>query len=295
MSATFDPVLTREVNSTLGGLFLLPLLAPQVAERTAAAGFHGDDRMAWYFGFRSAPMGRASAETVIATYFNFPPGRIRRHVPRVWDIAEPAVVLDVLADVIDASMGEPLADVADSPELRELAELLTAAAATAFARPEGRPLFAGIADIDWPSAPHAQVWYGMHAFREFRGDGHVAVLTSHNLTGLEALVLHGAMGIFAPEALRQTRGWSQEEWDATVDVLRARGLLAPDEVVLSDQGREFRDGIEHRTDELAMPAYTGIGEEGIRRILELAPPIVEQASGAASRAARGTLLRRDEA
>src|SRR5262245_2446071 len=150
MSATFDPVLTREVNSALGGLFLLPMLAPQVQPRTTAAGFDGDDRMAWYFGFRSAPMGRASAETVIATHFNFPPARIRRHGPRVWDIAEPAVVLDVLADVIDAAMGEPLADVTQSSELKELAGLLTAAANTAFTRPEGRPLFAGIADLDWP-------------------------------------------------------------------------------------------------------------------------------------------------
>ena len=286
MSDAFDPILTREINATLGPLFVAPMSSTIARDVYAKAGFSKDDVREWYYAFRSAPMGRASAETVIATYYNFAPDLVRKYVPRVWDIADPAAVIDLLLEVIDAAMGNALADYAGNAELVELAELLTAACATAFTRPEGRPLFAGIAAIPWPDAPHSQVWFGMHALREFRGDGHIAVLATHNLSGLEALALHGAMGMFPADALRKSRRWEQGPWDATVADLRARGLLEADEVVLSEQGRAFRDDIEHQTDVVTMPAYTEIGEKGVRRILELAPPIVEQVGDVLGRIGR---------
>src|SRR5262245_29010503 len=150
MSESFDPHLTSEINRQLGAMFGAPMTSRQSAERYTAAGFSADDFREWYYAFRSAPMGRVSAETVIATYFNFQPSLVRRYVPRVWDIAEPPVVIDVLLDSVDATMGDALAEFAGKPELTELAELLSAAAATAFEHPEGRALFAGIADIPWP-------------------------------------------------------------------------------------------------------------------------------------------------
>ena len=143
--------------------------------------------------------------------------------------------------------------------------MLTTLSAMAFERPEGRPLFAGIAAIPWPDSAHAQVWLGMHALREFRGDGHVAALTLRGLTGIEALVLHAGTGVFPPDFLRAAREWTHEEWDATVDDLRGRGLITPDEVLLSDRGKAFREEIETQTDELAMPVYGSIGERGVTR------------------------------
>ena len=171
-----------EVARALGPMFAVPITAPEAVDRFAAIGFDRDDWAERYFAFRSAQLGRATAETVIATYFNFAPRRIHRYIPRVWEIADPAVVLDVLMDSVDAAMGRALVDFADTPELLELADLLSAAAASAFEHPEGRSLFAGLAGIPWPDAPHAQIWLGMHALREFRGDGHVAVLTASGLT-----------------------------------------------------------------------------------------------------------------
>ena len=205
MAASFEPAVAGQVAQALGPMFALPITAPEAVDRFAAIGFDRDEWAERYFAFRSAQLGRATAETVIATYFNFAPRRIHRYIPRVWDIADPEVVLDTLMDSVDAAMGRALVDMAGTPELRELANLISAAAASAFEHPEGRPLFAGIAGIPWPEAPHAQVWLGMHALREFRGDGHVAVLTANGLTGLEALVLHAGMGLFPPDLLRSSR------------------------------------------------------------------------------------------
>ena len=291
MAASFEPAVAGQVAQALGPMFALPITAPEAVDRFAAIGFDRDEWAERYFAFRSAQLGRATAETVIATYFNFAPRRIHRYIPRVWDIADPEVVLDTLMDSVDAAMGRALVDMAGTPELRELANLISAAAASAFEHPEGRPLFAGIAGIPWPEAPHAQVWLGMHALREFRGDGHVAVLTANGLTGLEALVLHAGMGLFPPDLLRSSRAWPQEMWDDTVEELRGRGLLAPDELRLSEVGQMYRGQIETQTDELTMPAYEQIGQEGAERILELAPAVVEAVTSVFGRISRESLTR----
>src|SRR4029077_3166537 len=117
-------------------------------------------------------------------------------------------------------------------------------------------------------------WLGMHALREFRGDGHVAVLTAGGLTGIEALVLHAGTGLVPPDLLRSSRAWPQEAWDQTVEELRGRGLITPEELRLSEVGQMYRGQLETQTDELPMPAYERIGQTGAERILELAPPIV---------------------
>jgi helix-turn-helix protein len=46
-----------------------------------------------YFASRAAPLGPVSAEVVHAVFYNFAPGEVARHVPRVWDITTPEVAL----------------------------------------------------------------------------------------------------------------------------------------------------------------------------------------------------------
>ena len=67
----------------------------------------------------------------------------------------------------------------------------------------------------------------------------------------------------------QTRA-SDTDWGLGIHA-RSRALLSQDETA----ERFYREAIETQTDELAMPAYAGIGAQGVARILELAPPIVK--------------------
>jgi hypothetical protein len=275
--------LTREVNTVLEPLFTAAIVASEVVDGFAVLGFDREDWWERYFAFRSAPLGRASADAVVATYFNFRPERIAEYVPRVWDIAEPAAVVDALRDTTAAMMTRALGELRNGDEVRELAALLGEAAGAAFQHPSGRPLFAGIASIPWPAECPAQLWLGMHALREFRGDGHVAVLTSDGLSGIESLVLQIAYRRFPPDLLRLSRGWSLDRWDDAVSDLRGRGLLVADQLVLSEEGARYREELEARTDRVAWPAFAPIGAEGVRRILELAPPIVAAVVAAAGR------------
>lgn len=105
-------------------------------------------------------------------------------------------------------------------------------------------------------------------------DGHVAVLTAEGLDGVEANVLAAAVGSGTAQWLRESRGWSQEEWDAAVAALTERGLLANGDP--TEEGRALKARIEQRTDELAAPPYDVL--ESPRSVYEALVPAARAVS-----------------
>ena len=70
--------------------------------------------------------------------------------------------------------------------------------------------------------------------------------------------------------MRTTRAWTEQEWAAGVDGLRAGGWLADGaELALSDAGQRRRQSIEDRTDDLSVYPYEAIGADGCARLHEL--------------------------
>jgi hypothetical protein len=134
--------------------------------------------------------------------------------------------------------------------------------------PSGRPLFAAHAALPWPEQPHLALWHAATLYREFRGDGHVACLTAEGIDGVEAHVLAAGAGQLPGSVLREYRGWSDEEWSAAAGRLRDRGWVGGDGS-LTAVGRTARDSREQRTDDLAMPPWRQLGEEGCVRLLKL--------------------------
>jgi hypothetical protein len=227
-----------------------------------------------YFASRSAAMGPVPAETVVATFFNFNPALVHHVIPAAWDIAAPARVLAARLEAVDRSLRQAWGDDVDGPEVREAADLARRAAERAAGRPEGRPLFAGHASLPWPDAPHLVLWHAQTLLREYRGDGHVALLFTAGLDGLGALITHAATGAIPAEALRTTRAWSEQEWMAGVDRVRELGWLADgSELTLGEDGQRRRQAIETRTDELAVYPYEAIGEDGCARLSVLTGPL----------------------
>jgi hypothetical protein len=207
-----------------------------------------------YFGSRGAPLGRASAGTIQATFFGFHPARVRRAVPDAWEFASPESILVARSEAAARALRRTfpgIEDVAvDAAPL--LQEVVMAADAS------GRPLFAANRDLPLPENPVEALWQATTSLREHRGDGHVALLTAEGLSGLEANVLACAMGIVPPERLRESRGWSPEEWDEASEALARRGLVA--EAEATEAGRALKAHIEQRTDELAAAPYTVLAD-----------------------------------
>lgn len=262
-----DPIVARKMWRTLEVYHGAIYFVPEAHEAYAALGVT-DNRMG-YFGSRAAAMGPVPAEVVIATFFNFHPKLVSDRVPKVWTIASPEQLLRARVGAADAMLRRILGDSIASSEMAEAAGLARTAAEAC--RPEGRPLYAGHASLPWPSDPHLVLWHAITRLREYRGDGHIAALTSEGLDGCEALITHAAAGDISAEALRSSRQWPQEEWDAAVGRLRSRGLVDGDGS-FTEEGRTLRRRIEDRTDELALRAWEALGEDECSKLRALVRP-----------------------
>ena len=149
-----ETVVARQMHRTLEPYHGFVYFAPEAHEAYTAIGI--TDRRMGYFASRSAAMGSVSAEVVVATFFNFAPALVHRSIPAAWSLASPARVLRARLDGVDAALKRILGDEVASPGVAEAAELARRAVATC--RPEGRPLFAAHAALEWPEAPHLRLW-----------------------------------------------------------------------------------------------------------------------------------------
>lgn len=177
----------RTLEPYHGGVYF----SPEAADEYAALGV---DARTGYFASRSAALGAAPADLVIATFYNFNPQLVRQAIPAAWEAATPQRFAAARLSGIDTTLRRILGADISSPALARAAELARSAAEVTGCHPQGRPLFAAHAALPWPSAPHLVLWHAQTLLREFRGDGHVAALLSAGLSGLEALVTHAATG-----------------------------------------------------------------------------------------------------
>jgi hypothetical protein len=241
---------------------------PEAAEAYRRLGLKGG----WmsYFASRSAPLGSASPELVTAVFFNFHPAMVARALPDAWGLASPEDVIAARLQTADVALRRLIPDHVGSPAEAEAAAL--AREAVEAPALSGRPLFAALRSLPWPDRPHLVLWHACTLLREHRGDGHVASLTAAGLDGCEAHVTVTATGAVPRSTLQDNRKWSDEEWAAAEDRLRARGWLDA-AGNLTDAGRAGRAEVESRTDELAEEPWRALGEERTERLLGLLTPM----------------------
>ena len=271
-----DPHAAGRAARSLEPLHALSYFAPEVEAEITGLGVRRG--MGAYFASRAAAMGRVGPGPVAATFFVFNPSLVAHLVPAVWDAADPADVVAARFRGVSAAyqrlLGEETLASAEVAEAADLARTATEGCTVA-----GRALYAAHADLAWPDEPHLVLFHALTLLREHRGDGHVAVLVSAGLSGIEALVSHVATGRgFTRPAAQATRRWSDEEWAAAVTTLADRGLMTADGE-LTDEGRDFRKSLERQTDESGAAPWDALGEERAQRLAELARPLVGTALG----------------
>ena len=270
-----SPLTARKTWRTLEPIHGFIYFAPEAVDAYAALGVTG---RSGYFASRSAPLGAVPPEVVIATFFNFEPGLVRRSMDGVWGNVTPVALLGARLIAAGAMLRRVMGDAAPTPDVEEAAGLARAAAERAVLHLSGKPLFAAHASLPWPDDPLLVLWHAQSLLREFRGDIHVAALCSEGIDGCEALVTHAASGDIARALLQTSRGWSDEEWRAAVDSLRAKGHLDA-EGSFTAEGRASRQRIEDQTDMGAAVAYEAISEDGCDRLRALCRPISKAVAG----------------
>ncbi|MDQ4036867.1 MAG: hypothetical protein M3313_00580 [Actinomycetota bacterium] len=267
----------RRCHNVLDPLHSLIYFAPEADEVFSEGGLR-PGRMN-YFASRAAPMGAVSPGVVVATFYNFNPDLVARHIPRAWSLASPEEIVRARFLLADKVLRRLLGDeVAASTEVEEAADLAKRAAGVC--TPQGRPLYAAHADLEYPTPPLVSLWHSVTLLREFRGDGHVAALLDAGMPGLDALITHTATGRgFTPEFAQATRGWSAELWAAGIAGLQERGLL-DEKGGLTEAGERVRQRIEERTDELARGPYESLGGADLARLTELGLGLTRRAQAA---------------
>ncbi|MBW8483647.1 SCO6745 family protein [Actinomadura parmotrematis] len=256
-----DALFARELWTAVEPVHVVTYFSAEPIAALKEAGLRGY----WmgYFGGRSAPMGAVEAGPVVAAFHGFHPDRVRRAVPDAWSFAAPEKVLRARAAGSAAALRRILPGV-DRFAI-EAAPLL--AAAVAAGDPTGRPLFAANQGLALPDDPVEALWQGATSLREHRGDGHVALLTAEGLDGAQANILAAAVRGTPAAWLKDSRGWSDEEWDAARRALTERGLL-DERGAATAEGRALREHIEERTDRIAAQPYAAVADpEELRRLL----------------------------
>jgi hypothetical protein len=248
----------------------LTYFAPEARAATEAIGLRGFWR--GYFAGRLAPLGGVDAPVATAVLFGFSPTMVARGVPGIWSLAEPEQAIAARLTGVDPVLRR-VWDGAEAAVQRAASALYETCRSVPVA---GRPLFAANAALPWPDEAHLVVWHACTLLREHRGDGHVAALTAAGLDGCEALVTHAAAGGAPLAALRDNRGWTDEEWDAARARLTARGWLADGR--LTQAGVTARADIEDATDLGAERAFAALddraGERLVADLSELAARVV---------------------
>src|ERR1700712_4892038 len=163
--SVLDPAVAGRAHRAVEPLHNHVYFAPETEQHLTAVGLR-PGRMC-YFAGRAAPMGPVGPGVVTATFYNFSPTLVARHIPRAWTLASPEQILAARLEAARASLTRLLGgpDAVAAPEVGELAELLRDACSVL--TPEGRPLYAGHADQPWPEEPLLVLWHGASLLREY--------------------------------------------------------------------------------------------------------------------------------
>ena len=164
---------------------VIPYSADEPNEAMFALGF--TNYWDTYFAGRAAPLGLVPAEVVDALFYNFAPGEVARHIPKVWRTTTPELAIAARQTGCVKALRAILGDRVDSPAFARAAELLIKAAISAPC--EGRPMYAVLLAMPIPDDVVARLFHAASLLREHRGDGHIAALMVEGVARLEAHVL----------------------------------------------------------------------------------------------------------
>jgi hypothetical protein len=223
-----------------------------------------------YFAGRAAPLGIVPAEVVDALFYNFAPGEVARHIPKVWATTTPEAAIAARERGCVTALRRILGDRVDSPAFARAADLLTTAATSAPV--EGRPMYAALRALPLPDDVVARLFAAASLLREHRGDGHIVALMSEGIGGLEAHVLLALdMGMPA-EKFGRIHHLPAAQVAAVVQGMRDRGLV-DDEGRFTDRGRAVKQRVEALTDDLAAKPYEVLTPDELQELMAALEPL----------------------
>jgi hypothetical protein len=247
---------------------VIPYAADEPNEAMFALGF--TNYWDTYFAGRAAPLGLVPAEVVDALFYNFAPGEVARHIPKVWRTTTPEAAIAARQRGCVTALRNILGDHVDSPAFARAADLLEKAATSAPV--EGRPMYAALRALPIPDEVVARLFHAAGLLREHRGDGHIAALMTHGVGGLEAHVLLALAMDMPAGKFGRIHHLPAAQLDAVIEGMRDRGLIG-DDGWLSESGRVVKQRVEDLTDDLAAKPYETLEPNELDELMTALEPL----------------------
>ena len=240
----------------------IPYTADEPNEAMFALGF--TNYWDTYFAGRAAPLGLTPAEVVDALFYNFAPGEVARHIPKVWRTTTPEAAIAARQMGCVKALRRILGDHVDAAAFARAAGLLIKAATSAPF--EGRPMYAALRRLPVPDDAVGRLFHAASLLREHRGDGHVAALMTEGVGGLEAHVLFALDMDMPAQKFGRIHHLPEAQIAAVIDGMRHRGLIGEDGW-LSKRGRAAKQRVEALTDDLAATPYQSLEPEELDEVM----------------------------
>ena len=260
--------MARRMFELVEPIGVIPYSADEPNEAMFALGF--TNYWDTYFAGRGAPLGLVPAEVVDALFYNFAPGEVARHIPKVWRTTTPEAAIAARQTGCVRALRRILGDHIGSAVFARAAELLEKAATSA--PYEGRPMYAALRALPVPEDVVARLFHAASLLREHRGDGHIAALMTEGVGGLEAHVLFALDLDMPAENFGRVHHLPAAQLARVVDGLRHRGLIG-DDGWLTKQGGAVRQRVESLTDDLAAKPYESLEPDELDELVAALEPL----------------------
>jgi hypothetical protein len=262
-----DDELSRRARALAGALEPVAgqvYFSPECHEGYAALGFSPSPGNfadvaapdgAAYFCSRGSVMGQVPGEVVSAAFAVFNPAVVVPLVSYGWTLTDAATICEARTA---GAVGQLARILGAEPDGLAWANDLLARAVEPL-RPEGRPLYAGLASRGLPGEPLADAWRRADMLREYRGDAHACAWTTAGLDATEIGLLTELYWGLPLRTYIRTRSWSDDELDAAEARLVERGLVV--EGGFTPEGRAEREAVEQATDRQCRPIVEALGDD----------------------------------
>ena len=148
--------LARRMFELVEPIGVIPYSADEPNEAMFALGF--TNYWDTYFAGRAAPLGASVPADVVHTlFYNFAPGEVARHIPKVWDTTTPEAAIVARRQGCATALRRILGGLVDAPGFARAVELLTKAATSAPL--EGRPMYAALRALPIPEEPVTRLFH----------------------------------------------------------------------------------------------------------------------------------------
>jgi hypothetical protein len=260
--------MARRMFALVEPIGVIPYSADEPNETMFALGF--TNYWDTYFAGRAAPLGLVAPGVVDALFYNFAPGEVARHIPRVWRTTTPEAAIAARRAGCAKALRRILGDRVESPACARVAELLTKAATSAPL--QGRPMYAALRALPVPDDLVTRVFHAASLLREHRGDGHIAALISNGIGGTEAHVLFALELEMPAEKFGRIHHLPAAQLTAVIDGMRDRGLIG-DDGWLSERGHAVRERVEALTDDMAAKPYECLAPDELDELTSALEPL----------------------